>query len=237
MANALTSSDRKSLIRLASSMEKGSDERKVILSGLASVRHLVAALSGQDKDIAKIFQKEVMPALRKIQSNQGVKSKIEVDTDASFSGNSEPKFRVFAYFTVNIADYLKKGPSGPSWLVKNVERSIKALREEVQGDWEDEGKKGKMSQKYFANSVKEDFQENYHFSLEAVYFHPESKAFEGRRKKGHAGLAVTGTIEAGGYRIYGTHDFEKWYSFPPDDLRKLEGDLRKGLKVAVAEMS
>ena len=39
---ALTASDRKSLIKLASSLEKGSDERRAILSGLKKASNLVA---------------------------------------------------------------------------------------------------------------------------------------------------------------------------------------------------
>ena len=38
MSRKLTASDRKNLIRLASEMPKGSDERKAILAGLASLK-------------------------------------------------------------------------------------------------------------------------------------------------------------------------------------------------------
>lgn len=232
MSRKLTASDRKALIRLASEMEKGSEERRSILS---AVRW--GAMSGKDKDIEKIFRKEITSAIRKIQSNQKDKSKIELQTDAGFSGNSEPKFRVFTYFTVNIADYLEKGPSGPSWLVKKVDEWMGKLKEEMQDDWEDEGNTGAAPESYFAKSLREEFRELIHFSLEVVYFHPESKAFEGRKKKGEAGLFVEGEIESNGYRIWGDHQVANWYSFPADDLRKLEGALRKGLKNAIAGMS
>ena len=46
MPKSLTASDRSSLIKLAHSLEKGSDERKAILAGLKSSRADAITLSG-----------------------------------------------------------------------------------------------------------------------------------------------------------------------------------------------
>jgi hypothetical protein len=55
MARSITASDRKSLIRLASTLPKGSPERKAILASLAGVERGRPALAGVlKKDIDKI---------------------------------------------------------------------------------------------------------------------------------------------------------------------------------------
>ena len=51
MSRTLTASDRKALIRLASTMEKGSPERKAILAGLGKKAGDLAALKADLKKI------------------------------------------------------------------------------------------------------------------------------------------------------------------------------------------
>ena len=59
MSRKLTASDRKALIRLASKMEKGSEERKAILAGLKGASTKTAGMSAKDmKRLDELQKKE-----------------------------------------------------------------------------------------------------------------------------------------------------------------------------------
>lgn len=57
----LTASDRQSLIRLASTMEKGSSERRAILSGLGKVGRRSASLQSKGLKVVKVASDDSQP--------------------------------------------------------------------------------------------------------------------------------------------------------------------------------
>ena len=82
MAKKLTATDRKSLIRLASTMEKGSQERRAILAGLreskrASRSSKLAIGVGEGKTAADLAEGLVVPRDLVQKAEQAVEAEVE----------------------------------------------------------------------------------------------------------------------------------------------------------------
>ena len=91
MSRKLTASDRKALIRLASTMEKGSPERKAILAGLGKKANSLDSLEKYlEKDIEKCVY-GIMPYMKMLRE------------DPALRGN-DPIFRVVSE---ELEDFIK----------------------------------------------------------------------------------------------------------------------------------
>jgi hypothetical protein len=93
MSRTLTATDRKSLIRLASTMAVGSDERRVILSSLskqaalrgkADLLKIIAAYDRKDEKVLRALgtKRKIMNFLNKL--DQDIFDQVYDETDSDF---------------------------------------------------------------------------------------------------------------------------------------------------------
>jgi len=99
MSRTLTASDRKSLIRLASTLPSGSAERKAILAGLKkSASSKVAAMSSGvlADNLARLFMGDIRSAVRALSKFEGssIVSSDPATYNRDFDGVSSDFYKV-----------------------------------------------------------------------------------------------------------------------------------------------